>query len=72
MRYKVHPAVANLSMRLTIYWFTLSTLMISICLGDMAKLFNPHEYWYPSQPAESPEQFARYETLYNVERTPVL
>ena len=42
MRYKIHPAVVNLSMRVCMYWSIMVALMISISLGDMGKLFNPH------------------------------
>lgn len=71
MRYKTHPIIVNLSMRVCMYWFVMSCLMISVSLGDMTKLFTTHEYWYPAQPPEDPEQIARYETLYMFDRPPV-
>ena len=72
LRYKTPPVINNLAMRLAWYWFVISTLMISFSLGDMAKLFNPQEYAYASRPQDNPEQIARYETLYMVQRRPHL
>lgn len=60
LKYKVPPVINNLSMRLTWYWFVMSTLMISFGLGDMMKLLNPHEYSYAARPSDDPEQIARY------------
>ena len=71
LRYKIPPVVTNLSMRLILYWFTMSTIMISFSLGDMVKLFNPHEYNLPARPNEDPEPIARYETLYMIDKAPV-
>ena len=60
LRYKVPPVISNLSMRLTWYWSVVSALMLSFALGDMMKLFNPHEYSYASRVPDDPEQIARY------------
>ena len=71
MKYKIPPVISNLSMRLILYWFVMSTIFISFSLGDMVKLFNPHEYSLAARPNEDPEAIARYETLYMVDKPPV-
>ena len=70
MKYKIPPVISNLSMRLILYWFVMSTIFISFSLGDMVKLFNPHEYSPKSKPNEDPEAITRYETLYILDRMP--
>lgn len=70
MRYKVPPLIVNLSMRFASFFFIVPALMLSFALGDMIKLFRQYEYFYPGKPGEEPEQIARYETLYVVDRMP--
>lgn len=60
IRYKVPPVITNLSMRITMFWFWVPALFISVALGDMIKLFTPHIYYYAGQPGENAESPTRY------------
>lgn len=70
MRYKMPPFVTNMSMRLAAFWFVSSVIVFSFCLGDMIKVFNIVETFYPGKPSQQGEVFSRYETLYFVDRAP--
>ena len=70
LRYKVPPVITNLTMRLACFWAVGSVFFIIFCLGDMNKLFTPHEYYYPGAPKDVPENPTRYETMYFIDRAP--
>lgn len=60
MRYKVPPFITNLSMRLAWYWFGMAAFIMSFYLGDMIKVFNFQEFFYPGKPSTESEIVNRY------------
>ena len=70
LRYKVPPFISNISMRLAMFWFASSIILLSFCLGDMIKIFNISEFYYPNKPSTEAEVYNRYETMYFVDRAP--
>ena len=60
IRYKVPPVITNLSMRITMFWFWVPAVLISVALGDLIKLATPHVYHYTGHPSDNAESPTRY------------